>query len=209
MMMFIGVNGSVSPGLNLGSVSKSPLISARNAVGLTAQPRRVVHSLKMVKVDEEFQSPQLPPLLSGILLIPLPFLVGIALAPLLLMIRQHQIQMDSSVPGQLILASAALGVTFMCCSSLVNAAMDVYKTARKMHSIPCSKCKYYCASETNQRIKCSLWMDKGATYEAIGCIDFKDKVTGFVADPTADETRDLRILQHSLKHTFELPQQPK
>ena len=52
--------------------------------------------------------------------------------------------------------------------SLVSFAIDIVNTAKKMHQIPCTKCRFFTA---DHRLKCTVNPHIANTEEAIGCSD--------------------------------------
>lgn len=52
--------------------------------------------------------------------------------------------------------------------SLVSFAIDAYNTAKKMHQIPCTKCRFFTG---DHRLKCTVNPHVANTEEAIDCPD--------------------------------------
>ena len=52
--------------------------------------------------------------------------------------------------------------------SLISFLIDITKTAKKMHQIPCTKCRFFTG---DYRLKCTVNPHIANTEEAIGCSD--------------------------------------
>lgn len=52
--------------------------------------------------------------------------------------------------------------------SLISFVMDVMATAKRMHQIPCTKCRFFTG---DYRLKCTVNPHVANTEEAIGCCD--------------------------------------
>ncbi|MCC0176122.1 hypothetical protein I4641_03895 [Waterburya agarophytonicola K14] len=53
--------------------------------------------------------------------------------------------------------------------SLANFVMDVVTVGKKMHQIPCTKCRFFTG---DYRLKCTVNPHFANTEEAIGCSDY-------------------------------------
>lgn len=52
--------------------------------------------------------------------------------------------------------------------SLISFLIDIAATAKKMHQIPCTKCRFFTG---DYRLKCTVNPNVANTEEAIGCSD--------------------------------------
>ena len=55
--------------------------------------------------------------------------------------------------------------------SLISFLIDITKTAKKMHQIPCTKCRFFTG---DYRLKCTVNPHIANTEEAIGCDDCQE-----------------------------------
>jgi hypothetical protein len=55
--------------------------------------------------------------------------------------------------------------------SLASFVIDIMATAKKMHQIPCTKCRFLTG---DYRLKCTVNPDIASTEAAIGCCDRQD-----------------------------------
>lgn len=62
----------------------------------------------------------------------------------------------------------------MLISNIFRAIADTISRAKKMHQIPCSKCKYF---TNNYRLKCTIKPNLANTEAAISCPDYCQKVS--------------------------------
>lgn len=65
----------------------------------------------------------------------------------------------------------AFSILGLCGLSLASCIMDVVNQAKKMHSIPCTKCRFFTG---DYRLKCTANPSIANTEEAIECIDFHE-----------------------------------
>ena len=65
--------------------------------------------------------------------------------------------------------SIAAAIIALVCWSLASAVRDSWQIARRMHSIPCSHCRYF---TNDYRLKCSVQPRSANTEQAIDCGDY-------------------------------------
>lgn len=65
----------------------------------------------------------------------------------------------------------AFSILGLCGLSLASCVMDVVAQAKKMHSIPCTKCRFFTG---DYRLKCTANPSIANTEQAIECIDFHE-----------------------------------
>ena len=63
----------------------------------------------------------------------------------------------------------AFSILGLCGLSLFSCVMDVIAQAKKMHSIPCTKCRFFTG---DYRLKCTVNPSIANTESAIGCGDY-------------------------------------
>ncbi len=64
----------------------------------------------------------------------------------------------------------AWGLTAGSCWSLYRLIQDTVQTTRRMHQIPCSRCRYF---TQDYFLKCTVHPKKALSEEAIGCRDYE------------------------------------
>mmetsp|Transcript_1003 Transcript_1003/g.2870 ORF Transcript_1003/g.2870 Transcript_1003/m.2870 type:complete len:239 (-) Transcript_1003:1500-2216(-) len=111
---------------------------------------------------------------------------------------------SNNVPLRALLSLTAFALMGGVAVNMIGAVRDTVANAKRLHQIPCSTCHFACSKETQNRLKCSLWNEKAGSTAAIGCIDYINAVTGKPADPSAEDTRELRILQSYLDQSIDL-----
>jgi hypothetical protein len=79
-------------------------------------------------------------------------------------------------PGTWVLRLVAWSLTGSMVWSLWRAIGDVSATARKMHQIPCSGCRYF---TQDYYLKCTVHPSRALSEEAIGCRDFSCRDFGY------------------------------
>lgn len=65
----------------------------------------------------------------------------------------------------------AFSILGLCSLSLVSCVRDVVAQARKMHQIPCTKCRFFTG---DYRLKCTANPLIANTEQAIDCIDYQE-----------------------------------
>ena len=65
----------------------------------------------------------------------------------------------------------AFSILGLCGLSLFSCVMDVVAQAKKMHSIPCTKCRFFTG---DYRLKCTANPSIANTEQAIDCIDYQE-----------------------------------
>lgn len=68
--------------------------------------------------------------------------------------------------------SIAASIIALVCWSLASAVRDSWQVAQRMHSIPCSHCRYF---TDNYRLKCTIQPKIANTESAIDCSDYFPK----------------------------------
>ena len=66
--------------------------------------------------------------------------------------------------------AAACSVLCLCGWSLTSCIMDVVAQTKKMHSIPCTKCRFFTG---DYRLKCTANPSIANTEQAIDCPDYR------------------------------------
>lgn len=64
----------------------------------------------------------------------------------------------------------AWGLTVGSCWSLYGLVRDMVQTTRRMHQIPCSRCRYF---TQDYFLKCTVHPMKALSEDAIGCRDYE------------------------------------
>ena len=91
------------------------------------------------------------------------------------------IQLLTTQLGQYILQGSELGIDSLrflfassiiglCIWSLISPLMAAIARARQMHSIPCTKCRFF---TNDYRLKCTVKPQVANTEAAIGCYDYQ------------------------------------
>jgi hypothetical protein len=65
---------------------------------------------------------------------------------------------------------AAWGLTMGSCWTLYGVLRETLQTARRMHQIPCSRCRYF---TQDYYLKCTVHPHKALSEDAIGCRDYE------------------------------------
>ncbi|MEL6580866.1 MAG: hypothetical protein AAFQ14_14040 [Cyanobacteria bacterium J06621_12] len=65
----------------------------------------------------------------------------------------------------------AFSILGLCSWSLISCVLDVVAQAKKMHQIPCTKCRFFTG---DYRLKCTVNPSEANTEKAIGCGDYRD-----------------------------------
>lgn len=65
----------------------------------------------------------------------------------------------------------AFSILGLCGLSLFSSVMDVIAQAKKMHQIPCTKCRFFTG---DYRLKCTANPIIANTEQAIDCIDYQE-----------------------------------
>ena len=63
----------------------------------------------------------------------------------------------------------AFSILGLCGWSLISCVLDVVAQAKKMHQIPCTKCRFFTG---DYRLKCTANPSIANTEQAIGCGDY-------------------------------------
>ncbi|MEL6931131.1 MAG: hypothetical protein AAFO95_21300, partial [Cyanobacteria bacterium J06600_6] len=63
----------------------------------------------------------------------------------------------------------AFSILGLCSWSVISFCLDIIAQAKRMHQIPCTKCRYFTG---DYRLKCTVNPAQANTEEAIGCSDF-------------------------------------
>ncbi len=82
----------------------------------------------------------------------------------------HSANLFQSLLLQLRLVGA-FSVLGLCSWSLISCIMDVITQAKKMHQIPCSKCRFFTG---DYRLKCTVNPSVANTEQAIDCGDYRE-----------------------------------
>jgi hypothetical protein len=64
----------------------------------------------------------------------------------------------------------AFSIVSLCGWSLISCILDVIAQAKKMHQIPCTKCRFFTG---DYRLKCTVNPSLANTEQAIGCGDYR------------------------------------
>ena len=64
----------------------------------------------------------------------------------------------------------ALSLFSLCGWTLVSCILDVIAQAKRMHQIPCTKCRFFTG---DYRLKCTVNPSLANTEQAIGCGDYR------------------------------------
>ncbi|MEL6494993.1 MAG: hypothetical protein AAFQ41_07695, partial [Cyanobacteria bacterium J06623_7] len=70
-------------------------------------------------------------------------------------------------------AVGAFSIVGLCAWSLISCAIDVVAQAKKMHQIPCTKCRFFTG---DYRLKCTVNPAVANTEQAIGCSDYHQQM---------------------------------
>ena len=65
---------------------------------------------------------------------------------------------------------AAFSLLTLCGWTLVSCTLDVIAQAKRMHQIPCTKCRFFTG---DYRLKCTVNPSLANTEGAIGCGDYR------------------------------------
>ena len=66
----------------------------------------------------------------------------------------------------------AYSILGLCVWSLVSSIMDAVATAKQMHQIPCTKCRFFTG---DYRLKCTVNPFVANTEQAIDCNDYRQE----------------------------------
>lgn len=64
----------------------------------------------------------------------------------------------------------AFSILSLCAWSLISCTLDVIAQAKKMHQIPCTKCRFFTG---DYHLKCTVNPSVANTEQAIGCGDYR------------------------------------
>lgn len=64
----------------------------------------------------------------------------------------------------------AFSILSLCSWSLISCVLDVIAQAKKMHQIPCTKCRFFTG---DYRLKCTVNPAVANTEQAIDCSDYR------------------------------------
>ena len=65
----------------------------------------------------------------------------------------------------------AFSILGLCSWSLISCLLDVVAQAKRMHQIPCTKCRFFTG---DYRLKCTVNPSVANTEQAIGCGDYRN-----------------------------------
>ena len=68
----------------------------------------------------------------------------------------------------------ALSILGLCSWSLISCIRDIAVQTKKMHQIPCTKCRFFTG---DYRLKCTVSPSIANTEQAIDCSDYRSKNT--------------------------------
>jgi hypothetical protein len=66
----------------------------------------------------------------------------------------------------------AFSLFSLCGWSLISCILDVIAQGKRMHQIPCTKCRFFTG---DYRLKCTVNPSVANTEEAIGCGDYRNQ----------------------------------
>jgi hypothetical protein len=66
----------------------------------------------------------------------------------------------------------AFSILGLCSWSLISCIMDVLTQAKRMHQVPCTKCRFFTG---DYHLKCTVNPSVANTEQAIGCGDYRDQ----------------------------------
>ena len=64
----------------------------------------------------------------------------------------------------------AFSILGLCSWSVVSFCLDAIAQAKRMHQIPCTKCRFFTG---DYRLKCTVNPSVANTEQAIGCCDYR------------------------------------
>lgn len=64
----------------------------------------------------------------------------------------------------------AFSILGLCSWSLISCIVDAIAQAKRMHQIPCTKCRFFTG---DYRLKCTVNPSVANTEQAIGCSDYR------------------------------------
>ena len=67
----------------------------------------------------------------------------------------------------------AFSILSLCSWSLISFTLDAIAQAKRMHQIPCTKCRFFTG---DYHLKCTVSPGIANTEEAIGCSDYQGDV---------------------------------
>jgi hypothetical protein len=67
----------------------------------------------------------------------------------------------------------AFSILSLCAWSLVSCILDIIAQTKKMHQIPCTKCRFFTG---DYHLKCTVNPSVANTEQAIGCGDYRHHV---------------------------------
>ena len=66
----------------------------------------------------------------------------------------------------------AFTILSLCSWSVISFILDAIAQAKRMHQIPCSRCRFFTG---DYRLKCTVDPAVANTEQAIGCSDYREK----------------------------------